>query len=88
LGGCNYVDQTMSVAGGTHGVCGYGSAANAFAGDLGFCTPECDSNADCPDTTDHASCDLTFVNDIGHGACSLAQPADAGTGAGPDAGRG
>ena len=88
LGACNYVDQTMSVAGGTHGVCAYGSAGNAFSGDLGFCTPECDSNADCPDTIDHASCDLTIVNDVGHGACSFTQPADGGTGAGPDAGRG
>ncbi len=80
LGGCNYVDQTMSAVGGTHGVCAYGSAANAFAGDLGFCTPECDGNNDCPDSVDHATCDLTLVTDIGHGACSFAAPTpDGGT---------
>jgi hypothetical protein len=81
LGACNWVDQGMSVAGGTHGVCIFSSAANAFAGDLGFCTPECDGNNDCPDTVDHATCDLSVVADVGHGACSFTPPAaDAGTG--------
>jgi hypothetical protein len=85
LGACNWVDQTMSIAGGTHAVCAFASAANAFAGDLGFCTPECDGNNDCADATDHATCDLTLIPDVGHGACSFAQPPPDG---GTDAGRG
>src|SRR6185503_4764631 len=86
LGGCNWVDQTMSLAGGAHGVCAFSSGQNAFAGDLGFCTPECDSTNDCPDTADRAVCDLSIVADVGHGACSFAPPPTPDAGA--DGGRG
>ena len=89
LGGCNWVDQTMSVADGTHGVCAFSSGANAFAGDLGFCTPECDGNAGCIDTADQAICDLSIVTDVGHGGCSFATPTpDGGADARVDGGRG
>jgi hypothetical protein len=67
LGACNWVDQNASVTGGTHGVCAFG-AANATAGDVGFCTVECDTVNDCPDKTDPAPlCDVSQQTAISAG---------------------
>ena len=67
----NPVGTGMSLAtGGTHGLCAY-AATNAGLGDQGFCTPECDSAADCPDKTDMAICDLSEMANLGHGICSF-----------------
>ena len=70
--GCNFADTNTSVAGGTHGVCLYGSDPSADLGDLGFCAVECDTVNDCPDKTDpNPVCDATqSMSIIGHGLCS------------------
>jgi hypothetical protein len=81
LSGCGWVGKGMSVAGGTHGVCVFGSS-NATAGDIGFCSVECDTVADCPDKIDPGpTCDTSQMSAIGHGACSW-------TGGAADGGRG
>jgi hypothetical protein len=68
---CNWVGAGASLtSGGPHGVCALG-AGNAEIGDIGFCTQECDTVADCSDKTDTGGmCDTTYMADIGHGYCS------------------
>jgi len=70
--GCNIVGANMSVAGGMHGVCAYGSDPTADLDDLGFCTVECDSVDDCPNKTDpNPVCETAqTMSVIGHGICS------------------
>ena len=49
---CNWVGAGTSLtSGGPHGVCALG-AGNAEIGDIGFCSQECDTVADCSDKTD------------------------------------
>lgn len=69
---CNLaLGATTSLAtGGPHGACVYGDT-NAGVGDMGFCAPECDATADCPDKVDMAMCDLTEMPTLGHGLCSF-----------------
>jgi hypothetical protein len=82
LAACSWVPQAMSVAGGMHGVCDL-IAPGAAAGDVGYCTVECDTANDCPDQTDPSPiCDTSQQTAIGHGICSWA-PASA-----TDGGRG
>jgi hypothetical protein len=69
---CNWVGAGMSLASGTgvHGVCALASA-NAMAGDIGYCTQECDTAADCRNQTDPGvMCDVSAMSAIGHGFCS------------------
>ena len=70
--GCNIVGPGVSVAGGMHGICAFGSDPTANVGDLGSCTVECDSVNDCPDKTDpNPVCETAdTMSVIGHGFCS------------------
>jgi hypothetical protein len=41
-------------------------------GDIGFCTQECDTAADCSDKTDPGeTCDTSNLSVIGHGTCGF-----------------
>jgi hypothetical protein len=71
LNACNWVGAGSPLTtGGTHGACGL-SSATAQPGDLGFCTQECDTAANCNDQTDTGlTCDTQGMATIGHGLCS------------------
>jgi hypothetical protein len=71
LNSCNWVGAGVSLtSGGAHGVCALASS-NAQAGDIGFCTQECDTAADCSDQADPGvTCDLSAMSAVGHGFCS------------------
>jgi hypothetical protein len=91
LSGCNWVGQGVALTPGVHGVCGLGDAAGR-AGDIGFCTLECDTVNDCADKTDPgAICDMSDPNvvaAVGHGLCGFTAPAGTDAGAAADAPRG
>jgi hypothetical protein len=71
LDACNWVGAGSSLSsGGAHGVCAL-SSANAQIGDIGFCSQECDTAANCSDQTDTGlTCDTSNMSTIGHGICS------------------
>jgi hypothetical protein len=71
LSSCNWVGAGSSLmSGGAHGVCALASGT-AQVGDVGFCTQECDTAADCNDKTDPGvTCDTSAMSAVGHGFCS------------------
>jgi hypothetical protein len=72
LNACNWVGAGTSLmsGGGAHGVCALADP-NAQVGDMGFCSQECDTAADCSDKVDPgATCDTSAMSTIGHGICS------------------
>jgi len=72
LDACNWVGTGSALtSGGVHGVCAL-SSADAQIGDIGFCSQECDTAANCTDQTDSAglTCDTSAMSVIGHGICS------------------
>jgi hypothetical protein len=70
LNACNWTSGALT-SGGVHGVCALADA-NAQMGDIGFCSQECDTAANCTDQTDSAglTCDTSQMSAIGHGICS------------------
>jgi hypothetical protein len=71
---CNLALGTTSLApAGSHGGCLY-SATGAVAGDVGFCTQECDTTADCLNKTDpNGMCNTTVSSGTAiapHGFCT------------------
>lgn len=71
LNACNWAGAGASLtSGGVHGVCALASST-AQVGDVGFCSQECDTAADCSDKTDTGgTCDTSIMSTIGHGICS------------------
>jgi hypothetical protein len=66
---CNHTAGALG-AGGAHGLCGL-SSATAESGDIGYCTQECETVADCSDRTDPGgTCDTSIKPAAGHGICS------------------
>lgn len=66
---CNHTAGSLG-AGGAHGLCGL-STATAESGDIGYCTQECETVADCSDRTDPGgTCDTSIKPVAGHGICS------------------
>ncbi len=71
LNACNWVGSGSALtSGGTHGACAL-SSADAKIGDIGFCSQECDTAANCSDQTDTGlTCDTSVMSVVGHGICS------------------
>jgi hypothetical protein len=67
---CNHTAGALT-SGGAHGLCAL-AQTNAQAGDLGFCSQECDTVADCSDKTDTGGvCDkMATMGFTTHGVCS------------------
>jgi hypothetical protein len=65
---CNHTAGALTT--GAHGLCALQQTGSA-AGDLGFCSQECEAVADCSDKTDPGgTCDLTVKMVAGHGVCT------------------
>jgi hypothetical protein len=71
LDACNWAAAGASLtSGGSHGVCAI-AGQNAQVGDIGFCTQECDTAANCSDQSDPGvTCDTSLMSTIGHGTCN------------------
>ena len=66
---CNHTAGSLA-SGGAHGLCAL-AQTNAQAGDLGFCSQECETVADCSDKTDlGGTCDTSVKPTVGHGVCT------------------
>jgi hypothetical protein len=69
LNQCNHTAGALT-SGGPHGLCAL-TQTGAQAGDLGFCSQECETVADCSDKTDPGgTCDTSIKAQVGHGYCT------------------